>query len=101
MPILLSTIPACACAGHNLCLHCGAQLQRAKPEPECPLCRSPFPAAVPLVVNRELRDLVALAAALGTVEQTDGWQAITSQVWHADHMRIHPTDVKEGKGPHM
>ena len=68
----------CLRAGHNGCLHCFAQLQRAKPE--CPLCRAPFPAAVPLVVNRELRDLVSLAAALGTVEQTDGWQTVTSQV---------------------
>ncbi|KAK9918108.1 hypothetical protein WJX75_001366 [Coccomyxa subellipsoidea] len=64
--------------GHNGCLHCMAQLQRAKAE--CPLCRAAFPAETPLVVNHELRDLIALAAALGTVEQNDGWQAITSQV---------------------
>ena len=37
-------------------------------------------ADVPLVLNFELRDLIALAAALGTVEQTDGWQAVASQV---------------------
>jgi len=55
-----------------------AQLQRAKAE--CPLCRAAFPSGTPLVVNHELRDLVALAAALGTVEQNDGWQAVTSQV---------------------
>jgi hypothetical protein len=55
-----------------------AQLQRAKAE--CPLCRAPFPSGNPLVVNHELRDLVALAAALGTVEQNDGWQAVTSKV---------------------
>lgn len=55
-----------------------AQLQRAKAE--CPLCRAAFPAGIPLVVNHELRDLIALAAALGTVEQNDGWQAITAQV---------------------
>lgn len=55
-----------------------AQLQRAKAE--CPLCRAAFPSGTPLVVNHELRDLIALAAALGTVEQNDGWQAVTSQV---------------------
>ena len=38
-------------------------------------------AAVPLVVNHELRELIALAAALGTVEQTDGWQAVAPQVF--------------------
>ncbi|CAL8465716.1 g5252 [Coccomyxa elongata] len=64
--------------GHNGCLHCMAQLQRAKAE--CPLCRAAFPSGTPLVVNHELRDLIALAAALGTVEQNDGWQAVTSQV---------------------
>ncbi|BDA51595.1 probable SH3 domain-containing YSC84-like protein 1 at C-terminar half [Coccomyxa sp. Obi] len=64
--------------GHNGCLHCMAQLQRAKAE--CPLCRAAFPSGTPLVVNHELRDLVALATALGTVEQNDGWQAVTSQV---------------------
>ena len=37
-------------------------------------------AAIPLVVNHELRELIALAAALGTVEQTDGWQAVAPQV---------------------
>jgi len=37
-------------------------------------------ADVPLVLNFELRDLIALAAALGTVEQTDGWQAVAPQV---------------------
>lgn len=37
-------------------------------------------AVVPLVVNHELRELIALAAALGTVEQTDGWQAVAPQV---------------------
>lgn len=68
----------CMGAGHNGCLHCMAQLQRAKAE--CPLCRAAFPSGTPLVVNHELRDLVALAAALGTVEQNDGWQAVTSQV---------------------
>lgn len=55
-----------------------AQLQRAKAE--CPLCRAPFPSGVPLVINHELRDLITLAAALGTVEQNDGWQAITAKV---------------------
>lgn len=32
------------------------------------------------MVNHELRELIALAAALGTVEQTDGWQAVAPQV---------------------
>ena len=38
-------------------------------------------ADVPLVLNFALRDLIALAAALGTVEQTDGWQAVAPQVY--------------------
>lgn len=54
-----------------------AAVQRSKPE--CPLCRSPFDGHKALVVNRELRDLISLASALGTVE-TDGWQAVTSKV---------------------
>lgn len=37
-------------------------------------------AAVRLEVNHELRDLIALAAALGTTEKTDGWQEVAPQV---------------------
>lgn len=53
-----------------------ASVQRRKPE--CPLCRAAFPAAVPLTVNVELRDLVALAATLHTVEEVDGWQSLAA-----------------------
>ncbi|KAK9805137.1 hypothetical protein WJX72_001461 [[Myrmecia] bisecta] len=62
--------------GHNFCLQCISSVQHRKAE--CPLCRAPFAARQPLVVNHELRDLVTLAAALHTVEQNDGWQAVTS-----------------------
>ena len=59
-------------------------------------------AAIPLVVNHELRELIALAAALGTVEQTDGWQAVAPQVcatpstaacliWYLLHLLSHST----------
>lgn len=44
---------------------------------ECPLCRQNIPDTTELVINRELRDLVALASALHTVDQ-DGWEAVTS-----------------------
>ena len=54
-----------------------ASIQQRKAE--CPLCRRPFPASeCQLVVNHELRRLLSLAAALGTVEHENGWQAITT-----------------------
>ena len=47
----------------------------------CPLCRRPF-VGTQLTVNGELRELVALARALGCApvgEDAEGWQAVTSQ----------------------
>ncbi len=67
-------------AGHNGCLQCMASVQRRKPE--CPLCRAAFPAAAPLTINVELRDLVALAATLHTVEEPDGWQTLAAVKVH-------------------
>mmetsp|Transcript_4618 Transcript_4618/g.13264 ORF Transcript_4618/g.13264 Transcript_4618/m.13264 type:complete len:721 (-) Transcript_4618:1058-3220(-) len=65
--------------GHNGCLQCMASVQRRRPE--CPLCRAVFPADLPLTINGELRDLVALAATLHTVEEVvegsdSAWQAL-------------------------
>lgn len=57
-----------------------ASVQRRKPE--CPLCRAAFPAAAPLTINVELRDLVALAATLHTVEEPDGWQTLAAVKVH-------------------
>ena len=70
----------CPCAGHNGCLHCLGKLQQ-QANPMCPLCRRPF-AGTQLTVNGELRELVALAHALGCAplgEDAEGWQAVTSQ----------------------
>jgi hypothetical protein len=53
-----------------------ASVQRRKPE--CPLCRASFAPDVPLEVNGELRDLVALLSTLHTVEQADGWQELAA-----------------------
>jgi hypothetical protein len=69
-PVALSPV------GHNGCMQCMASVQRRKPE--CPLCRAAFPAAGPLTVNVELRDLIALAATLHTVEEPDGWQTLAA-----------------------
>lgn len=57
-------------------MQCMASVQRRKPE--CPLCRAAFSAAAPLTVNVELRDLIALAATLHTVEEADGWQSLAA-----------------------
>lgn len=57
-------------------MQCMASVQRRKPE--CPLCRAAFPVAGPLTVNVELRDLIALAATLHTVEEPDGWQTLAA-----------------------
>jgi hypothetical protein len=57
-------------------MQCMASVQRRKPE--CPLCRAAFPSAAPLTVNVELRDLIALAATLHTVEEPDGWQTLAA-----------------------
>lgn len=44
----------------------------------CPLCRTPFPRDMQLMLNRELQDLIALAKALHTVSANDdGWQTVT------------------------
>lgn len=53
-----------------------ASVQRRKSK--CPLCRACFPADLPLEVNGELRDLVALFSTLHTVEQADGWQELAA-----------------------
>ena len=63
-------------AGHNGCLQCMAAVQRRKPE--CPLCRATFPAGLLLTVNGGLRDLIALASTLHTVEEPDGWQTLAA-----------------------
>ena len=72
------TQPDSYTAGHNGCLQCMASVaQSSKPEPQCPLCRKPFREAG-LTINPELRDLVALATSLHTVEREDGWEAVTA-----------------------
>lgn len=53
-----------------------AHVQRSKPE--CPLCRTEFPATLTLVVNHELRDLVKLTSTLHTVDGADGWQTLAT-----------------------
>lgn len=68
-------------AGHNGCIECLTSVQQR--HPVCPLCRTAFPADVPLQLNLELRELVALAAALNSVSieddgNGDGWQTVTS-----------------------
>jgi hypothetical protein len=67
--------------GHNGCIECLTSVQQR--HPVCPLCRTAFPADVPLQLNLELRELVALAAALNSVSieddgNGDGWQTVTS-----------------------
>lgn len=59
-------------------MQCMASVQAGRRRPECPLCRAAFPADLPLTINGELRDLVALVATLHTVEQPDGWQALAA-----------------------
>ncbi|KAK9868579.1 hypothetical protein WJX84_008848 [Apatococcus fuscideae] len=76
--------------GHNGCLQCMASIQQRKAE--CPLCRRPFPASeCQLVVNYELRQLLTLAAALGTIEHENGWQAVTAN----QAVPAHPSDLDE------
>ncbi|KAL6753056.1 hypothetical protein V8C86DRAFT_521299 [Haematococcus lacustris] len=55
--------PATLPCGHNGCRNCLAELQQ-RPNPACPLCRSPVPAGFILVPNTELRDLVSLATSM-------------------------------------
>lgn len=45
----------------------------------CPLCRAPFSATSPLSVNHELQELLTMAAAVGSLEAQDGWQAVGLQ----------------------
>ena len=69
--------PATLPCGHNYCRLCIASSASQKADPECPLCRAPFPRDLQLHVNTELRDLVKFATSLHTVDQ-DGWETVTA-----------------------
>ena len=65
--------------GHNGCSDCiQAMVQQtaAGGSASCPLCRATFPATTPLSLNHELQELLTMAAAVGTLEAQDGWQAV-------------------------
>lgn len=58
--------------GHNGCLECMSFVQASRPE--CPLCRAPFDDSVPLMVNHQLKELVAITNGQSTDER-NGKQA--------------------------
>ncbi|KAH7285657.1 hypothetical protein KP509_33G039400 [Ceratopteris richardii] len=50
--------PSSLPCGHNGCLHCLQQVQVHKPDPVCPLCRTPFDAELNLGPNLDFQNIL-------------------------------------------